>query len=495
METFDQDILGDRPLFLSAKKKTGFAGDVLKLASGTALAQALIVLAAPFLMRLYSPETFGFLALFTSISSLLIGIACMRYELAIMLPESEKEAANLLGVSLVFVMLISVLTIPAIWLGQGLLLRWLKAPNLAPYLWLIPPAVFIGGVFSALNFWNSRSKKFGRLSIARVTSSAATVSVQLGAGYAGYATGGSLICASVAGQAVSTAVLGGQIWADDNKFLVKSIRWKDMLSGLKRHRKFPIYNVWAVLLNNISWQLPAFLLAAFFSPVVVGYYALGFRILNMPMNLIGSAIGQVFFQRAAEAKKQGVLASLVEKSFSRLVMLGLFPMLILTIIGRDLYVVIFGQSWAEAGVYTQIISVWAFFWFISTPLSFLYNVLEKQEFVFKLNVALVISRFASLAIGGYLGNARLALLLFAVTGVLVYGYLSLSTMMFAGLSWAKGINIILKEFLFFLPFGLIQIITVIISPSIWVRLSVAVFLSMVYFIIVFKVRFKLNISF
>ena len=81
-----------------ARHKTSFAGDVLKLVSGTTLAQAIGILITPILTRLYAPEAFGTLALFTSITSILSVIACMRYELAIMLPESDEEAANLLGV-------------------------------------------------------------------------------------------------------------------------------------------------------------------------------------------------------------------------------------------------------------------------------------------------------------------------------------------------------------------------------------------------------------
>ena len=55
---------------------------------------------APVLTRLYGPEAFGFLALFTSITSIIGVVACMRCELAIMLPKTDEEAANLLGLSL-----------------------------------------------------------------------------------------------------------------------------------------------------------------------------------------------------------------------------------------------------------------------------------------------------------------------------------------------------------------------------------------------------------
>ena len=125
---------------LSKRRKTTFAGDVLKLTTGTSIAQAITVLSAPLLTRLYAPEAFGILALFISITGILGVIACMRYELSIMRPESDQEAANLMGVSLGFSLLISSLTIPIIWFGKSYLVRWLNAPALGPITLFLFPA-------------------------------------------------------------------------------------------------------------------------------------------------------------------------------------------------------------------------------------------------------------------------------------------------------------------------------------------------------------------
>ena len=90
----------------------------------------------------------------------------MPYELAILLPKTNEEVADLPGLCGVA----SALTA----FGGDALLSLLRAPGLEPYLILVPPIVFISGVFLALNYWNSRTKHFGRLSVARVTISLAT---------------------------------------------------------------------------------------------------------------------------------------------------------------------------------------------------------------------------------------------------------------------------------------------------------------------------------
>ena len=87
-------------------RSSSFATDVLKLVTGTTFAQIIAILASPLLTRLYGPEAFGFLALFTSITSIIGVIACMRYEMAIMLPKTDEEAANLPGLCLLCVAVI-----------------------------------------------------------------------------------------------------------------------------------------------------------------------------------------------------------------------------------------------------------------------------------------------------------------------------------------------------------------------------------------------------
>jgi len=442
----------------ASPKSSPFAADVLTLVSGTAVAQVIAIIASPVITRLYGPESFGLLALFTSITGIIGVIACMRYELAIMLPSDDKDSINILGLCFLMVTIITVITSIGLFLGSGALLSILNAQDLAPYVWLVPPFIFVSGLFLALNYWNSRTRHYGRLSIARVTSALTTTGTQLGAGFGGFASGGSLIGASLVGSAVSTGVLGGQIWREDGALIKRNLSWNGIVAVLRRYKKFPLIDSTSALLNTISWQLPVLLLSAFFSPVIVGFYALGMMVLQTPVSFIGGAIAQVFFQRAAEAKREGTLDILVENVFRVLIIVGLFPILILTLIGRDLFSVVFGAIWQEAGIFAQILGLWIIFWYISSPLSTIYIVLEKQDFGFKFNVANLITRLLSLLIGGILQSVYIALILFGISGIIVYGYLCLSMMKFSGVSWSRVEKIIVRNLFYFSPAGAILIV-------------------------------------
>ena len=372
-------------------------------------------------------------------------------ELAITLPKTEEGAANLLGLNLLCVAVVSVLTVPALYFGGDALLSLLQVPGLGPYLILVSLFVFISEVFLALNNWNSRAKQFGWLSVAQVTSSLATTGTQLGAGVAGYAMGGSLIGAKLVGVSVSTGILGGLIWWDDHALLRKSISWSGMVKGLKRYKNFPLIDSNSALMNTVSWQLPAFFLAGFFSPVVVGFYALGMTILQLPTSLVGGAIGQVFFQRAAEAHKAGNLASLVQNVAEVLLKIIVFPVLLLTIVGPELFSFVFGDIWGEAGIYIQILSVWIIFWFLYSPLSTIYVVLEKQKLGLWFNVVNLSTRFLSLFIGGIASSVYLTLGLFSISGVVVYGTFCLVLVKMAGVTARDMIKSFVHIFAFSIP--------------------------------------------
>ncbi len=425
--------------------RTSFAGDVLVLVVGTTLAQGISVLVSPILTRFFLPEAFGIAALFDSITSILTEVSCLRYPSAIMLPEADEEAANLLGVSIGVAIVLSLMTVPVVWLGQSFIAEGLKAPALAPYLWLVPPAMFLAGLYGTLRAWNSRTKQFSRLSTTQVVASAVASGAKVGAGFGGLTSERSLIGANVLGLASSTAILGGQIWREDGRSLLGSITWQGMFNGLKRYRKFPLLSTWTGLLNSLSWQLPVFMLAAFFSPAVVGFYSLGNRVARVPMNLVGISLSQVFYQRAAEAKRSDSLSVVVLQVYKRLVAFALFPMLLLSIVGRELFVVVFGPEWAEAGVYTQILSIYLFFNLVSRPLGQLFSVLERQEADLTVNVLLLVSRFSALWFGGRTGNILLTIALFSLSGVAVYGGYALWGVRASGVAWKDCWSVLLRS--------------------------------------------------
>jgi len=434
------------------KESSGFLVNVLKLVGGTVFAQALTVLILPILARLYAPEALGIAALFLSLGNLIGILACLRYELSIRLPGTDEEASNLFSVSICATLIVTAVTALLIFFANEGIVRLLKAPELGRYLWLLPLLVFIEGIALALNYWNSRSKKFGRLSIAQIASSGVSNTARLGFGFAGHATGGMLVISQILGRFTSTSVLGGQIWRDDKVLFKSSIRGREIFAGVKRYWKFPVFSSGSIFLNTGSRQLVTWILAFFFSPTIVGFYALGRLVLGAPMTFIGRAIAQVFYQKASEEYvSANDLSDVVETVMKRLIFLGMFPFLLLAIIGEDAFSIVFGARWTEAGVFAQILSIAYFFQFVFSPLMILTSVLEKQNIHLLLDFILFVYITIALSIGGIFGDIKLSLGLYAGANVLYYFLFCIWLFSILKMSLVKIGIYILKMLIFCFP--------------------------------------------
>ncbi|OGO27377.1 MAG: hypothetical protein A2136_01505 [Chloroflexi bacterium RBG_16_54_11] len=431
------------------KKSAGFFTNVLKLVSGTTLAQLITILTAPVIARLFTPAAFGLLNVFVSLVGILAVVICLRYEYAIVLPDEDAEAANVFALCLLIALGVSAISALVLLLLGRPLAALLNAPQLYKFFWLVPISLLMQGFFQALNYWNTRVKHFGRLSIARVSASLTTSALPILLAFFGRADAASLVFSYLAGTFIFTLVLGLQVLRDNLAIITRSVARSRMLANLKHYRKFPLVDSWGSFINNLSWQLPSLMLLYFFSESVVGHYSLSNRMILLPMTLLGSSVSQVFFQRTSELRSDPArLSTSVELVFRRLASIGLFPALVLGIAGPELFSIVFGASWTEAGRYAQILSPWMFILFISSPLSTLFATLERQELALVVNAIILVTRFAALAIGGLSHDIILTLVIWSGSGVLVYGGLALWLLKLSRVDWTSAGRTVLQLLLY-----------------------------------------------
>ncbi len=445
-------------------KDVGCFSDVLKLVTGNGFVQLVKTLLSPISSRLYLPEFFGVAQNFSSIANIMAIISSLRYDQTVLLPKKEEQAVNQFALSLFFTGVTTPVILVLVILFRHDTARLLNSPKLADYLWLVPVYVLALGSFNALKQWNARKRQFLRLSAAQVSSEVVSDGMTAGLGFAGLASSGSMILSRIAGQLIASLTIAILILKEDGKFILSNIRADLMRKGMRVYKKFPLYNIWAAFLSNASLYIPGLLLAGYFSPTEAGYYSLGNSLLRLPVSLIANSIGQVFFQRSAKAVHEGRLAQTVQETYKQLVVFGLFPMLVVTIIAKELFVLVFGAQWDEAGVYSQILSLWTFFVFLAAPMSNLTNVLGKNEVSVILNVIKVATNIAAFVIGGMLNNARLGLWLFSISGVLTYAAYVLWANNASGVPLKKTLSIFFGNIAFSAPFLLAVLAFKLLNP-------------------------------
>jgi len=435
---------------LSQPKGT-FAKDVLKMASAPLCTYIMGMILMPVITRLYFPDVYGTFHLFASITTPIVAFVGLGYSGSIVLPQKDEVASNMLCISLMFTVLVTLLSILFILFGSEFLLNWLKAPELRVYLWLIPVAVFVSGLYLPFSSWNVRNKRFSRIAISRISNATVNKAVLIGTGFSGLATSGSLIVGRIAGLMAASIILGARIWKENAQLFKSSIRWHNIVQGIKRYRKFPMYNLWTDLTSRLATTIIVFLFAFYFSKTVIGHYGLGLVVLSLPITFIAGSIGEVFYQKGARARHDGTNASLVENLFKRMVYLGMLLFLLLAVAGDDFFAFVFGANWSEAGVYAQILSFKIFFDFAITPAKNLTNILEKQEATLILHLVIIVISSVSIVVGGLASNIYIALGLFSLlNGLTTLGF-GLLMFRFAGVSLSIIFAILSKCFVLCLP--------------------------------------------
>jgi O-antigen/teichoic acid export membrane protein len=216
------------------------------------------------------------------------------------------------------------------------------------------------------------------------------------------------------------------------------------------------------------------MLGYFFNTAVVGYYALGQKMLSLPMNVVGNSIAQVFFPRAADASREGNLNQLVMNTFDKLLNLGLVPILLISLVAPDLFSFIFGSKWLVAGQYVRWLSPWFLFVFITSPISTLYDVLGRQRDGLIFNTLLLISRVLVLWWGGKTGNDQFTIALFGITGTVFWIFNCFWLLWMAGNKLLPALKKLTTALFKSIPYIILPFISVVLSLNPYIQIAAAV---------------------
>ena len=96
-----------------------FARNVVVVASGTAGAQAITMVFAPLITRIYSPDAFGLLGTFSAIAVVAASVAALAYPIAIILPRDDHDALGLAKLSAILSCGIALLAAALLAVGGG----------------------------------------------------------------------------------------------------------------------------------------------------------------------------------------------------------------------------------------------------------------------------------------------------------------------------------------------------------------------------------------
>jgi lipopolysaccharide exporter len=408
------------PLKGLLRRDDRFSRGVLTLLSGTVLSRLIAFMAIPFLSRLFTPSDFGALAIFVMINGALGTLVTGRYEASIILPESDEEAVNLLGVCIGLATTNSILLSIVFFYYSEPVAIFFGAPELIPWFHWSPVCIWASGIFASLRLWNSRTDNFQWISIANVGDIGALTAIQISVGllFRGMLTG--LMLGPFAGRLTAAAILMTRTLKSDWSFIRRSLSFRVAVDQAIRYLRFPLYDLPASILANLSREMPTGVLGIFFITQWVGFYSIAYRILSVPVQVLGGAIAQVYLPVARDARRSGQLDSFTLAIFDRLLSIAFVPMLVVAIGAPELISTLLGQRWFITGEILQYLMPSILMVFIASPLSEVYSVLERQKEKLVFNIAVFITRLISLVVGGLLGDPLLAIIMYSASGTIFW---------------------------------------------------------------------------
>jgi O-antigen/teichoic acid export membrane protein len=387
-----------------------------ELAIGTAIGQLFPALAAPWISRLYTPTQFGLFAVFVGFVSVLSVIAGGRYEVAILIPAADEEAANVAVVSTLLITLTSVVVAVG-----GTVLMFL-APRAPDFLTVCAAAIAIAGaaLHQTGGYWLIRRRRFRELAIQR---GGRGILLALGSvvfGVLGFRENGLMLSLAVAYAGSALVMVVRALWFD-RQLLAGAFEGTALRETARKYVDFFRYSVVADMLNALSQQLPAFLLTSGLGAAAAGQFAMAQRTLGAPLGVVNTAMGDVFKEHVARELRE--TGSTVQSWRTATAVLGAGALLMFAFAwtsGPTLFRWLLGAEWTTAGHLVRLLApFYALAMFVS-PLSRILYVVQWQRIDLAWQIALFVSLGAGLMYTTRFGTLDLAVLVYSLTYSALY---------------------------------------------------------------------------
>jgi len=395
---------------------------IATLMSGTLVAQVIMLGFMPLLTRLYTPEEFGVYSLFFSVVSILGLVSSLKYDQAIMLPKSDKNAQALVFLSIFITLIVVCIASLVVFQFEPIILIYFS--GLAGILWMIPIGALLIGLLQIMSAYSSRRQFYKKIATVRAINAVSVVSIQ-GLSRSSikihgfvYEINGMVINLSefilyfnglIAGKLVAdfiSILLLAKYHLKNKTLQFKVISYKRLRYVLKRYDQFPKYQSFTVFINAISQNMPIILFGIYYSPEIAGFYALAVRVLKVPTGLIGASTKEVYYQKASKMFAQGEsILNIYLKTTIGLCKIFVLPFLVISIFGEALFSFIFGEKWAASGLVSQILILWFAMGFVNTPAISTFNILGIQKVQMRLEFFSLILRFVAIYLPYYTYNS------------------------------------------------------------------------------------------
>ncbi len=327
------------------------------LVSGTAVAQLIPILLQPILRRYFTPDIFGAYSVYLSLVGILAIVSSFKYELAIILPRKDKEAANIFFLTVLINAAFNVILIFVILIWRDKILHFFNlSAQFSSYLYFVPLGIFFYSFYQSINNWLVRKKGFLPISVNKFVRRGFEGFAQVAFKFLQNAHG--IIFGDLIGHVAN--LISGIYQGSKKGLSLKLFSPGKLRYVTSKYSDFPKFNVIPSFMSACSFLLPALLLNKFYSSEMTGYFDLSKLLLSIPLALISTSISNVLLQSISEKFKENrSLRKDLLLILGIVTAIGAVEIIVISFFGVELFKLLFGEMWGFSGRISQIL-VWSY---------------------------------------------------------------------------------------------------------------------------------------
>lgn len=372
-----------------ANRLSGDGGSIFKniimLTAGTLAGRAIDIISLPILTRLFPPESFGLLAVFTAIVSLVVPIATF-YATAIPLPKRDQFALNVVALSTLVLLFPLGLSSIILFVYASPIFALLNLSDLTPYWPILIVGIAGTSLFRILVQWGIRRKAFTTISKATAYQAGFGAATKLALGWSGFTTTG-LIIGGVVQSSTGAFQLAKLLLADALRVSYR-LSLNGMIRAMKRFADFPLWRLPSQLLMAFTSQALLLFSASLFDITIAGQLSLAVSILALPVSLLGNNIGHAYYGEITAIGRKDLkrIHAITISVVKRLFLVSAVPAIVLLFFAPVLFSFVFGDEWTLAGEIAALSAPYVVASFVSVPVVHVLNVLGHQKYYLRINL-------------------------------------------------------------------------------------------------------------
>ena len=359
---------------------------MLTLVMGSSAARMIGLGCIPIMTRIYSPEDYGILALFTSFIAILVPFATLKYSTAIPLPKTDVMAINLLILGLFLIGGLSIIIgIPLLFFGDTIL-SWFNAAELAQWWWLIVLGVAGSACNELFSLWGTRKRKYKTIAKMQFTQSLIGNVTKISLGLLALKPFGLIFGQFLAQSSGVGSLIKGSM--QDFKINASSISVRRIKFVAAYYREFAYYRLPSQIFMVISIQAPVLIIAKLYDKEITGQFSLAIMAISLPAGLIGSSMSQAFYAEIANLGRHNIIKikEITIDIQKRLFIVGIPSTLLLVFIAEPAFSFIFGKEWVVSGYFAATLAPYVLLQLTSAPLVQLLNIMGSQLTFLMINI-------------------------------------------------------------------------------------------------------------